>query len=52
MAEPKEQEKVVDLNQKEVSRSEAEGVKGGMSAEPTPKITLKPANPRIIIPCI
>ena len=53
MAESKEQDEVVDLDEKEISRSEAENVKGGMtSAEPAPKVTLKPADSRLIIPCI
>lgn len=37
MPESKEQTKVADLNEKEVSRSEAEGVKGGAAPkEPSP----------------
>ena len=53
MAESKEQDEVVELDEKEVSASEAEDVKGGMSAtDPTPKLTLKPADSRLIIPCI
>ena len=53
MAESNEQDEVVDLEEKEISHSEAENVKGGMtSAEPAPKITLRPVDSRLIIPCI
>ena len=53
MAESKEQDEIVDLDEKEISRSEAENVKGGMtSTDPTPKVILKPVDSRLIVPCI